>query len=109
MKWSISHQIPRALSREEILKEDKGCRSCRYGWSGIPGGPEACSPRMGGSIRYLVVNGAECEPYLTSDFRVMCDYTQELIGGIKIALKLMPNAKAVIGVEDNKPEAIKKL
>ena len=57
-------------------------------------------------IENLVVNGAECEPYLTSDYKTMVDSPDRVIGGIKIALKLLPNATAVIGIEDNKPDAV---
>lgn len=99
---------PETLSKEEILKKIRDAGIVGMGGAGFPV-DQKLAPEESDSIKYLVVNGAECEPYLTSDFRVMCDNTRELIGGIKIALKLMPNAKAVIGVEDNKPEAIKAL
>ncbi len=97
---------PENLTKEEILQKIRAAGIVGMGGAGFPV-DQKLSPEESDSIKYLVVNGAECEPYLTSDYRVMLDTTDELIGGIKIALKLMPNAKAVIGVEDNKPEAIK--
>ena len=53
--------------------------------------------------------GAECEPYLTSDYRMMMEEPERLVGGLKVMLALFDNAKGVIGVENNKPEAIAKL
>lgn len=67
------------------------------------------SPKNEDDIDTIIVNGAECEPYLTSDFRRMIEETETLIEGLKIILSLFPNAKGYIGIEDNKPEAIKKL
>ncbi|MFR9027115.1 MAG: RnfABCDGE type electron transport complex subunit C, partial [Clostridium sp.] len=58
---------------------------------------------------YVIVNGAECEPYLTSDYRLMVEEPEKLVGGLKVILQLFDNAKGVIAVENNKPEAIKKL
>ncbi|TCT14980.1 electron transport complex protein RnfC [Natranaerovirga pectinivora] len=58
-------------------------------------------------IDYIVVNGAECEPYLTSDYRVMLEEPDRIILGLKIILKLFPEAKGVIAIENNKPEGIK--
>lgn len=60
-------------------------------------------------VEYIIVNGAECEPYLTSDYRLMLERPDELLTGLKVILSLFPNAKGVIGIEDNKPDAIKLL
>ena len=57
-------------------------------------------------IEYVIVNGAECEPYLTSDYRLMLERSKELIEGLKIMLTLYPHAVGYIGIEDNKKEAI---
>ena len=57
-------------------------------------------------IEFLLVNGAECEPYLTSDHRVMVDYTDRVWFGVRIMMHALGVAKAVIGVEKNKPDAI---
>ena len=61
------------------------------------------------AIDHVIVNGAECEPYLTSDYRVMMERPEQIIGGLKVILQLFDNAKGIIGIENNKPEAIKKL
>jgi electron transport complex protein RnfC len=57
-------------------------------------------------IDTLVVNGAECEPFLTCDHRVMVERTQDLLRGIRIAMKISGAPRTIIGVEDNKPDAI---
>ncbi|MBP3656881.1 MAG: electron transport complex subunit RsxC [Clostridia bacterium] len=57
----------------------------------------------------LVVNGAECEPYLTSDDRVMIECAQKVIDGVSIAMKATGVDKAIIGIENNKPDAISAL
>ncbi len=67
------------------------------------------SPKNEDEIEYIIVNGAECEPYLTSDYRRMIEQPEILIEGLKVILALFPKAKGLIGIEDNKPEAIKKL
>ena len=60
-------------------------------------------------VKYVIVNGAECEPYLTTDYRLMLERSEELLEGLKVILSLFPNAQGVIGIEDNKPEAIRLL
>ena len=72
--------------------------------------PTAFKIRGGlGKVDTLIINGAECEPYLTSDYRTMMERPEQIIGGLKVMLQLFDNAKGVIGIENNKPEAIKKL
>ena len=57
-------------------------------------------------IDTMIVNGAECEPFLTCDHRIMVERTQDLLRGIRYAMKASGAPRAVIGVEDNKPDAI---
>lgn len=57
-------------------------------------------------INYIIINAAECEPYLTCDHRVMLEHTKEIVTALKILLKFFPKAKVYIGIEDNKPDAI---
>ena len=56
------------------------------------------SPKSVDSIDYLIVNGAECEPYLTSDYRLMLERGDELLAGCALLLRLFPNARCVIGI-----------
>ncbi len=57
----------------------------------------------------LIINGVECEPYLTSDYRLMLEKTDEIMVGITIMMKAAKTPKAVIGIEANKPDAIVKM
>ncbi len=95
-----------SLSRETIIELIKE--------AGIVGMGGACfptfiklSPPPDKKIDFIIVNGAECEPYLTSDYRVMLEETDRVVLGLKTVLKLFPKAQGIIGIEDNKPEAIK--
>lgn len=60
-------------------------------------------------VDYLIINGVECEPYLTSDHALMMEHSQEIIIGVKILMRGLSASKAVIGIENNKPDAIKLL
>jgi electron transport complex protein RnfC len=55
----------------------------------------------------LIINGAECEPYLTSDYRLMLERTDEIIKGIELIARCLGVKKVIVAIEDNKPEAIK--
>jgi len=57
----------------------------------------------------LIINGVECEPYLTSDHRLMLERGQEVLTGVSILMKALNVDKAVIGIENNKPDAIEHL
>ena len=63
----------------------------------------------GKTAKILIINGVECEPYLTSDYRTMLERGEQLIIGTRILMKAVSVDKAVIGVENNKPDAIKHL
>ena len=67
------------------------------------------SPKEPEKIEYVIVNCAECEPYLTSDYRKMLEEPEKLIGGLKVALSLFENARGILAVEDNKPDCITRL
>jgi len=67
------------------------------------------SPPKGTSIHTLLLNGAECEPYLTSDHRVMVEQGENIITGAKLLLRATGAREAVIAIEDNKPDAIANL
>jgi electron transport complex protein RnfC len=63
----------------------------------------------GKKAEYLIINGVECEPYLTSDHRLMLEKTEEVLIGTKILMKGLGVDKAIIGIENNKPDAISKM
>ncbi len=75
------------------------------GGAGFPAAVKLAPPEDA-AIEYLIINGAECEPYLTSDYRLMLERGYELLAGCTLLLRLFPNARCVIGIEDNKPAAI---
>ena len=54
----------------------------------------------------LIINGVECEPYLTSDHRLMLERGEEILVGVTILMKALKVEKAMIGIENNKPDAI---
>ncbi len=64
------------------------------------------SPPEEAKIDYVIVNGAECEPYLTSDYRAMLENAEQIFKGIAIVLKIFGLKEGYMGVEDNKPDAI---
>lgn len=96
------------LTREDILQKIKDAGIVGMGGAGFPTFIKL-SPKNPERIDRIIVNAAECEPYLTSDYRRMLENPEMLIGGLQIILKIFENAKGIIGIEDNKPEAIKKL
>ncbi len=99
---------PSTLSKQEIRDIVKEAGIVGLGGAGFPTHVKL-TPKDESKIDYIIVNGAECEPYLTSDYRLMLEEPEKIIGGLKVILQLFDNAKGVIGIENNKPEAIKKM
>ncbi len=96
------------LSKDEIRSIVKEAGIVGLGGAGFPTNVKL-TPKDDSKIDYILVNGAECEPYLTSDYRMMLEEPEKIVGGLKVILSLFDNAKGVIGIENNKPEGIKKL
>lgn len=96
------------LSKDEIRNIVKEAGIVGLGGAGFPTHVKL-SPKDDSKIDYILVNGAECEPYLTSDYRMMLEEPEKIVGGLKVILSLFDNAKGVIGIENNKPEGIKKI
>ena len=96
------------LSKEEIVNKVKEAGVVGMGGAGFPTHVKL-SPKEPEKIEYVIANCAECEPYLTADYRRMLENPEELIGGLKIILQLFDHAKGVLGIEDNKPDCIEKL
>ena len=97
---------PSKLSRQEIRDIVKEAGIVGLGGAGFPTHVKL-TPKDENAIEYILVNGAECEPYLTSDYRMMLEEPEKIVGGLKVILQLFANAKGIIGIENNKPEAIK--
>jgi len=78
------------------------------GGAGYPTAPKL-TLKEGANLDYILVNGAECEPYITSDTRTMVDDTENMWDGALMLKEYLKPKEIVIGIEKNKPEAIKKL
>ena len=98
-------QHPEQRSREELIEVIREAGIVGMGGAGFPTHVKL-SPKEPDKIEYVIANCAECEPYLTSDYRRMLEEPEKLIGGLKIMLQLFPNAHGILGVEDNKPDCI---
>jgi len=96
------------LSNEEIIKKIQDAGVVGMGGAGFPTHVKL-SPNNPEKIEYIIANCAECEPYLTSDYRSMVEEPEKLITGMKIILQLFPKAKGLLGVEDNKSDVIASL
>ena len=96
------------LSADEIRDIVKEAGVVGMGGAGFPTNVES-APKEPEEVNYILVNGAECEPYLTSDYRQMLERSEEIVGGLKVILHIFDKAKGLICIEDNKPEAIAKM
>lgn len=94
----------KALTNQQIIEKIKYAGIVGLGGAGFPTHVKI-SPKNPDKIDYLIINAAECEPYLTSDYRLMLERTEDLLKGSEIILRLFKNAKCVIGIEDNKKDA----
>lgn len=93
------------LSSEEIIKKISAAGIVGMGGATFPTQVKL-SPPPGKTATALVINGVECEPYLTSDHRVMLEKAEEIMVGVNILCKAIKVNKAYIGIEANKPDAI---
>ena len=96
------------LSNEEIIAKVRDAGVVGMGGAGFPTHVKL-SPKEPNKIEYIIANCAECEPYLTSDYRRMLENPEALVAGMRIILQLFPKAKGVFGIENNKPDCIEKL
>lgn len=99
---------PEIESKESFLKAVRASGLTGLGGAGFPAHVKL-NPPKDANVDTLIINAAECEPYITSDFRACVENTNSIIEGIQHVLKWTGITKAIIGIEDNKPEAIKKL
>lgn len=94
--------------KSEVLDRIRNGGVVGMGGAGFPTHVKL-SPNDPDKIEYCIVNGAECEPYLTSDYRRMMENPELVIGGLKCMLKLFDSAVGYICIEDNKPDCIRKM
>ena len=96
------------MTRDEIIACIKEAGIVGMGGAGFPTFIKL-SPKEPEKIDYVIANCAECEPYLTSDYRRMLEEPQKLVACLKVYLKLFENARGILAVEDNKPDCIELL
>lgn len=96
---------PENLTADELRKIVAGAGIVGLGGATFPTAVKL-NPAEGKTIEKLIINGAECEPYLTADHRLMLEHAREIIQGISIVMKALDVKEAIIGIENNKPDAI---
>lgn len=96
------------LTKEEILNRIKEGGVVGMGGAGFPAHVKL-APKDPSKIEYILVNGAECEPYITSDYRRMIEEPEKVVKGLQVILTLFDSAKGYICIEDNKPDCIAKM
>lgn len=94
------------MDRKDLLTVIQDAGIVGMGGAGFPTHVKL-SPKDPDSIDYIIVNGSECEPYLTSDYRRMLEEPEKVVTGLEIVLHMFPQASGIIAIEDNKPEAIR--
>lgn len=102
LKWRRSFE---QLTKEELLKIIREAGIVGLGGAGFPTHVKL-SPPPDKTIDTVIINGCECEPYLTTDNSVMIEEADRVVVGLQIILKIIGTAKGIIAIEDNKPEAI---
>ncbi|NLK68728.1 MAG: electron transport complex subunit RsxC [Clostridiaceae bacterium] len=99
---------PEVNNREDFLKAIRNSGLVGLGGAGFPTHVKL-NPPKDKDVDSLIINGAECEPYITSDYREMIENPTGIIEGIQLVLDYLNINNAIIGIEDNKPDAIKLL
>jgi len=90
---------------EEIIQKVKDAGIVGMGGATFPTHVKLMVPQ-GKKAEFLIINGVECEPYLTADHRLMLEKGDEIMVGIQLLMKALKVEKAIIGIENNKPDAI---
>ena len=93
------------LTPEEIVSRIKEAGVTGMGGAGFPTFIKLCQP-PGAKAECVILNGVECEPYITSDYRLMMEHADEILVGLDLLMKAAKVERGYIGIEDNKPEAI---
>lgn len=88
---------------ENVLKRLYDCGIVGMGGAGFPTDVKLKPTEV---VDTLIINGAECEPYITCDYRIMLEYTEKLVKGVQVLATALNLNKSFIAIEDNKPDAI---
>lgn len=98
-------RVPQVNTREEFIKAVRDSGLVGLGGAAFPTHIKY-NPKNIAEVKTLVINGAECEPYITSDYRTMLEDGPDVVEGIQLLMKHLTLDHCYIGIEDNKPEAI---
>lgn len=101
---SISHSS-QSLTGKEIIERVRSCGIVGLGGAAFPTHVKL-SPPKDKNVDTLIINGIECEPYLTGDYRLMIEYTEQIVKGILYLQKVLAVQNVIIGIENNKLDAI---
>lgn len=103
---TVSEEVkpPEVTDKEGFIKAVRESGACGLGGAGFPTHIKLATKSP---IDTLIINAAECEPYITSDYREMIESPEDIIGGIRLVKESLGIAKAKLAIEANKPEAIK--
>jgi Na+-translocating ferredoxin:NAD+ oxidoreductase subunit C len=113
-EWDISIDLSKEINKEiklsknEIIEKIKTCGIVGLGGACFPTHVKYMIPENK-KVDYILINAAECEPYITIDYRMMLERAEECLIGVNALLIASGAPKALIGIENNKPEAIKHL
>ncbi len=105
VQWSLPRGDLMQASRKEIIQAIQDAGLVGLGGAAFPTHIKL-SPPYEYPVDTLLINGCECEPYLSTDHRIMLEHTQDLITGVRLAIRAAGAERAIIGVEDDKPDAI---
>ncbi len=94
------------LSKEELVEAVKEAGIVGLGGAAFPTHVKLSPPKP---IDTVILNGAECEPYLTSDYRIMMEMPEKVIEGARIIKRILEPERVIVGIEDNKPDAAERI
>lgn len=100
---------PKCDTREDFIKAVRESGAIGLGGAGFPTHVKLGYDKNKVKIEYLLLNGAECEPYITSDYRELMENSDNVLAGIDLIMKKLEIPKAIIGIEEDKLAAIDKL
>jgi electron transport complex protein RnfC len=104
VQWAAPRDAE-ALSPAEIVAATQDAGMVGLGGAAFPTHVKLVPPK-GAAIHTLIVNGCECEPYLTCDHRIMLERAAELVAGARLAMRAAGARRVLVGIEDNKPDAL---
>ena len=106
-EWTILRDNPDylKLSPEELKEKIKSAGIVGMGGAAFPTVVKLSPPKEK-PIDTVIINGSECEPYLTGDYRLMLEKPAEIIEGLKVFMKILGVSRGFVGIEDNKPKAV---